>query len=68
MFWPMIAVVLSFCGLAALAVPAVRVYVEVRRLARQVSDSSERISRATEDFQRASEPLAAALGETTRDE
>ncbi|MFF3764147.1 hypothetical protein ACFYYR_08680 [Streptomyces sp. NPDC001922] len=59
MLWPMIAVALAFCGTAVLGVLAIRVGVEVRRLARQVADSSERISRAAEDLERAAVPLAA---------
>ncbi|GGX99785.1 hypothetical protein [Streptomyces hiroshimensis] len=60
MFWPMLAVALSFLGIAVLGVLAARVLVEVRRLARQVSESSQRISRAAEDLERAATPLAAA--------
>ncbi|MGW7658632.1 hypothetical protein ACWGMA_12200 [Streptomyces asiaticus] len=57
MLWPMLALALAFCGIAVLAVLSVRVYAEVRRLARQVSASSERITRAAEDLERASAPL-----------
>ncbi|MEU6538810.1 hypothetical protein [Streptomyces sp. NPDC047000] len=53
MFWPMCAVALGFAGLAVLGVLAVRVFVEARRLGRQVSDSALRISRAAEDLERA---------------
>ena len=53
MFWPMCAVALGFVGLAVLGVLAVRVFVEARRLGRQVSDSARRISRAAEDLERA---------------
>ncbi|MFF4406980.1 hypothetical protein ACWD4B_31155 [Streptomyces sp. NPDC002536] len=59
MLWPMIAVVLAFCGIAVLGVLSVRVFVEVRRLARQVADSSQRITRAAEELERAAVPLAA---------
>ncbi|WNE95587.1 hypothetical protein PS467_09700 [Streptomyces luomodiensis] len=59
MLWPMLALALAFCGIAVLAVLSVRVYAEVRRLARQVSDSSQRITRAAEDLERASAPLGA---------
>ncbi|WP_030669501.1 hypothetical protein [Streptomyces rimosus] len=62
MFWPMIAVALGFLGLAVLGVLAVRVFVEVRRLARQVGETSQRIQRAAEDLERAAMPLAARGG------
>ncbi|KAA6222882.1 hypothetical protein CP973_13965 [Streptomyces albofaciens JCM 4342] len=62
MFWPMIAVALGFLGLAVLGVLAVRVFVEVRRLARQVGETSQRIQRAAEDLERAAVPLAARGG------
>lgn len=58
MFWPMLAIALAFCGIAVLGVLAARVLVEVRRLARQVSESSARITRAAEDLERAATPLA----------
>ena len=58
MFWPMVHVVLAFCGVAVLGVLAVRVGVEVRRFSRAVGDSAERISRAAEDLERAAVPLA----------
>ncbi|MDT3396695.1 hypothetical protein RKE29_08590 [Streptomyces sp. B1866] len=67
MLWPMLALVLAVCGLAVLAVPAVRVYVEVRRLARQVADSSQRITRAAQDLERASAPLGAHVDALRRD-
>ncbi|ADI11610.1 small membrane protein [Streptomyces bingchenggensis BCW-1] len=57
MLWPMLALALAFTGIAVLAVPAVRVFVEVRRLARQVGESSRRITRAAEDLERATAPL-----------
>ncbi|WP_030017445.1 hypothetical protein [Streptomyces monomycini] len=62
MLWPMIAIALGFLGLAVLGVLAVRVFVEVRRLARQVGQTSERIQRAAEDLERAATPLAARGG------
>ncbi|WP_413810520.1 hypothetical protein [Streptomyces sp. OE57] len=61
MLWPMLALALAFCGIAVLAVLSVRVYAEVRRLARQVSDSSKRITRAAEDLERASAPLGSTV-------
>ncbi|MGP3949043.1 hypothetical protein [Streptomyces sp. 7N604] len=60
MLWPMLAIALGFCGIAVLASLAIRVFVEVRRLARQVADSSLRITRAAEDLERAAVPLASA--------
>ncbi|GAA1241107.1 hypothetical protein [Streptomyces rhizosphaericus] len=61
MLWPLLALALAFCGIAVLAVLSVRVYTEVRRLARQVSASSERITRAAEDLERASAPLGSTV-------
>jgi hypothetical protein len=57
MLWPMLALALAFTGIAVLAVLAVRVFIEVRRLARQVGESSRRITRAAEDLERATAPL-----------
>ncbi|MER7793281.1 hypothetical protein [Streptomyces sp. NPDC097640] len=57
MLWPMLALALAFTGIAVLAVLAVRVFVEVRRLARQVGESSRQITRAAEDLERATAPL-----------
>jgi hypothetical protein len=67
MLWPMLALALAFCGIAVLAVLAVRVFVEVRRLARQVADSSRRITRAAEDLEQAAVPLAAHTDALRRD-
>jgi hypothetical protein len=67
MLWPMLALALAVCGLLALVVPAVRVWVEVGRLARQVRESSRRITRAAEDLERAAAPLAAHLPGPRRD-
>ncbi|GAA3490431.1 MULTISPECIES: hypothetical protein [Streptomyces] len=58
MFWPMLAIALGFLGLAVLGVLAVRVFVEVRRLGRQVAESSQRITVAAEDLERSAEGLA----------
>ncbi|MEU8586274.1 hypothetical protein AB0C59_04595 [Streptomyces sp. NPDC048664] len=60
MFWPMLAVALGFLGLAVLGVLAVRVFVETRRLGRQVADSARRIDRAAEDLERATVRAARA--------
>ncbi|MEV0849107.1 hypothetical protein AB0J21_25095 [Streptomyces sp. NPDC049954] len=58
MSWAMIAVVLGFCGLAVLGVLAVRVYVEVRRLGAQVARTSQRVSTAAQDLERAATAMA----------
>jgi len=60
MFWPMFAVALGFLGLAVLGVLAVRVFVEARRLGRQVTDSAQRINRAAEDLERSAVSAARA--------
>ncbi|MFF5446670.1 hypothetical protein [Streptomyces sp. NPDC012888] len=65
MLWPMLTIALGFLGLTVLAVPAVRVYVEVRRLAGQVAESSRRIADATGDLEHAAEDLA-RTGRTLR--
>ncbi|MBZ4016441.1 MULTISPECIES: hypothetical protein [Streptomyces] len=62
MLWPMIAIALGFLGLAVLGVLAVRVFVEVRRLARQVDETSRRIQYAAQDLERAAGPLAGDAG------
>lgn len=56
--WSMIAVALGFCGLAVLGVLAVRVYVEVRRLGRQVALTSQRVSSAAQDLEQAAAAMA----------
>ncbi|MFH9861000.1 hypothetical protein [Streptomyces sp. NPDC017202] len=61
MFWPMFAVAMGFLGLAVLAVFAVRVFLEARRLGRQVADSAQRINRAAEELERASLSAARAV-------
>ncbi|MFD3804219.1 hypothetical protein ACFWSF_26950 [Streptomyces sp. NPDC058611] len=65
MLWPMIAIALGFLGVAVLAVLALRVYVEVRRLSGQVARASRRISDASGDLERAAADLARA-GRTVR--
>ncbi|GFE25806.1 hypothetical protein RB199_05400 [Streptomyces libani] len=67
MLWPMIAIALGFAGIAVLGALAVRVFVEVRRLARQVGATSERIQQASEDLERAALPLASRVHEAGRD-
>ncbi|MFF5186875.1 hypothetical protein ACFY30_24445 [Streptomyces sp. NPDC000345] len=61
MFWPMFAVAVGFVGLAVLAVFAVRVFLEARRLGLQVAESARRINRAAEDLERASLSAARAV-------
>ncbi|MEU0051631.1 hypothetical protein ABZ299_08935 [Streptomyces sp. NPDC006184] len=61
MFWPMFAVAMGFLGLAVLGVFAVRVFLEARRLGRQVADSGRRITRAAEDLERAAVSAARAV-------
>ncbi|MGW6706166.1 hypothetical protein ACWGDE_14915 [Streptomyces sp. NPDC054956] len=59
MLWPMLAIVLGFLGLAVLAVLAVRVFVEVRRLSVQVAAAGRRIADASGELERAAMDLAA---------
>ncbi|WP_030192979.1 hypothetical protein [Streptomyces sp. NRRL S-87] len=63
MLWPMLAIALGFLGLSVLGVLAIRVYVEVRRLARQVDRASRRIAGAAGDLERAAVDLARTGGE-----
>ncbi|MFF4171464.1 hypothetical protein [Streptomyces sp. NPDC001744] len=65
MFWPMLAIALGFLGLAVLGVLAVRVFTEVRRLGRQVTLTTQRITRAAEELETAATDLA-RTGETLR--
>lgn len=60
MLWPMLAIALGFLGLVALAVPAVRVFLEVRRLSAQVAEASRRVTEAAGDLERAASDLARA--------
>ncbi|MFE9451308.1 hypothetical protein [Streptomyces sp. NPDC006739] len=61
MFWAMFAVALGFLGLAVLGVLAVRVFLEARRLGRQVEASARRINRAAEDLERSAVSAARAV-------
>ncbi|MEU7737373.1 hypothetical protein AB0B51_30540 [Streptomyces griseus] len=65
MFWPMLAIALGFLGIAVLGVLGVKVFVEARRLGRQVTVTAERINRASEDLERAATRLV-ATGEGLR--
>ncbi|GAA2690769.1 hypothetical protein [Streptomyces lunalinharesii] len=67
MLWPMIAIALGFLGLVVLGVLAVRVFAEVRRLARAVGTATERIQRASEDLERAAVPLASRMHDLGRE-
>lgn len=62
MLWPMTAVALGFLGLVAIAVPALRVGLEVRRLARRLDDAAQQISRATRDLERSAAAVARRAG------
>ncbi|GGQ29222.1 MULTISPECIES: hypothetical protein [Streptomyces] len=60
MLWPMFAIALGFLGVSVLAVLAVRVYVEVRRLSSEVALASRRITAASADLEREAAGLARA--------
>ncbi|MBL1067372.1 hypothetical protein [Streptomyces sp. 7-21] len=62
----MTQIVLAVAGLAVLGVLAVRVGLEVRRLARAVAESTERLERAAADLERSAAPLAARAGQMRR--
>ncbi|MEU5218070.1 hypothetical protein AB0G79_17980 [Streptomyces sp. NPDC020807] len=65
MFWPMLAIALGFLGIAVLGVLAIKVFLEVQRLGRQVARTTERISAAAEELEDAATGLA-RTGETLR--
>ncbi|MFD8208568.1 hypothetical protein ACFV2S_19500 [Streptomyces sp. NPDC059695] len=65
MFWPMLAIALGFLGLAVLGVLAVRVFLEVQRLGRQVARTTERIQQAADELETAAADLA-RTGESLR--
>ncbi|MER6915679.1 hypothetical protein ABT354_28740 [Streptomyces sp. NPDC000594] len=58
MFWSMLAVALGFLGIAVLGVLGIRVFVEARRLGREVARTAERINRAAEELERSAAGLA----------
>ncbi|MCH0539439.1 hypothetical protein I3F58_07650 [Streptomyces sp. MUM 203J] len=58
MLWPMLAVALGFLGIAVLGVLGIRVFIEARRLGRQVTDATQRLGRAADDLERAATGLA----------
>lgn len=66
MLYPMFFLTLAFCGIAVLGVIAVRVGLEVRRFTRAVGDSSERITRAAEELERAAMPLSGSAAHIGR--
>ncbi len=66
MFWPMLAIALGFLGVAVLGVLGIKVFVEAQRLGfKQVSATTERINRASEDLEQAATRLA-ATGDSLR--
>ncbi|MFJ4826750.1 hypothetical protein ACIP5L_26150 [Streptomyces bacillaris] len=65
MFWPMLAIALGFLGVTVLTVLGIKVFVEAQRLGRQVTATTERISQASEDLERAATRLA-ATGDSLR--
>ncbi|MFB6907649.1 hypothetical protein ACFCWB_25605 [Streptomyces bacillaris] len=65
MFWPMLAIALGFLGVAVLGVLGIKVFVEAQRLGRQVTATTDRISQASEDLERAATRLA-ATGDSLR--
>ncbi|MBD0712246.1 MULTISPECIES: hypothetical protein [unclassified Streptomyces] len=58
MFWPMLAIALGFLGLAVLGALAIRVFLEVQRLGRQVAETTRRITQAAEELETAATGLA----------
>ncbi|MEU2118199.1 hypothetical protein ABZ567_21765 [Streptomyces sp. NPDC016459] len=58
MFWPMLAIALGFLGLAVLGVLAIKVFLEVQRLGRQVALTTQRINQAAEELETAAAGLA----------
>ncbi|MGP4110857.1 hypothetical protein ACTWP5_08065 [Streptomyces sp. 4N509B] len=68
MAWSMVHLALAFAGVAVLGVLAVRVAIEVRRLARAVAEGTERVARAADDLERAAGPLVARGGRLIRTE
>ncbi|MGV9314484.1 hypothetical protein ACWDR0_20210 [Streptomyces sp. NPDC003691] len=62
MFWPMIAIVLGFAGIAVLGVLGIRVFTEARRLGLEVTRATERIGRAAEGLEQAAGKLAGDSG------
>lgn len=57
---------LTTAGVLVLGVLGIRVFAEVRNLARQVGRSSEQLTRAADSLRRSAEPLAARAGDLSR--
>ncbi|WNI14783.1 hypothetical protein [Actinacidiphila sp. ITFR-21] len=66
MWWLFLCVGLSTAGLLVLAVPAVRVFLAVQDLAREVAAGTEALTRASERLRRAAEPVAGRAGDISR--
>jgi hypothetical protein len=66
MWWLFLCVGLSTAGLLVLGVLAVRVFLAVQALARQVATSTEALTRAGDRLRRAAEPLAERTGDISR--
>jgi hypothetical protein len=66
MWWLLLYVGLSTAGLLVLGVPAVKVFLAARELARQVAAGTEALTRASERLRRAAEPVAERAGDISR--
>ncbi|WP_225845695.1 hypothetical protein [Streptomyces sp. HPF1205] len=66
MWWLFMWVGLATAGLLVLGVLAVRVFLAVHELARQVAASTEALSAAGERLRRAAVPVAERAGEISR--
>ncbi|MFE0426835.1 hypothetical protein [Streptomyces sp. NPDC058953] len=64
MFWPALAIVLGFLGVAVLGVLGIRVFVETRRLGLEVARAAERIGGAADDLERVAGRAARDAGRT----
>ncbi|MET9438189.1 hypothetical protein [Streptomyces sp. NPDC006551] len=62
MFWPMLAIALGFLGIAVLGVLGIKVFVEAQRLGRQVARTTERITSAAEELEKAAGDLTRTGG------
>jgi hypothetical protein len=57
---------LATAGIFVLGVLGIRVFAEVRGLARQLGRSTDEISRASDDLRRVAEPVARRTGDSVR--
>lgn len=57
---------LTTAGVLVLGVLGIRVFAEVRNLARQVGRSSDQLTRAADNLRVSAEPLAARAGDLSR--